>query len=328
MTARPYIWNGGERGAPPADSLVRVPGDTTLWSVQIWFMAQGSYGVRVHVDGAAGSGTAVVPFAAVATAVLGMDRPFAGLLAALGLFLGIGFLTLIGAGAREGTLEPGLQAEPARVRASWRIRAIATVLVLALLAGGATWWRAENNAYARKVFRNVKGITTIRAENGRNLLRLGLDSVWDYQGRWRPIIPDHGKMMHLFLVRSGDLGALAHLHPELLDTVFVTALPALPAGQYRVFGDIVHENGFAETIVSSVQLGDSTGGGAAGPDDATFVGAPSGAAVAFADGSRLAWDRGARDIAIGQDDRCASRCATHRERCFPWNPTSAWRPTP
>ncbi len=86
--------------------------------------------------------------------------------------------------------------------------------------------------------------------------------------RYNALLPDHGKLMHLFLVREPALDAFAHLHPvarspEALD--FDTALPALPAGRYRVYGDIVHESGYAQTMVSNVEIHDSGGSHADGP---------------------------------------------------------------
>jgi hypothetical protein len=71
---------------------------------------------------------------------------------------------------------------------------------------------------------------------------------------YSPLVPDHGKLMHLFLVAE-DGGALAHLHPETSDTVsFRAALPPLPPGSYRLFGDITHESGLAQTLTTWVEL--------------------------------------------------------------------------
>lgn len=296
ITAAPYIWNGGDKGAPPPDELTRVPGDSTLWSTQLWIMAQGSYSVRVRVEGARGAGTAVVPFTAVATAVLAMDRGMAILLAGLGLFLAVGFITLIGAGAREGTLEPGLSPERHRVRASWMVRLGATVFVVLLLIGGRAWWGSEHRAYAEGVFRNATASVTLTGDSAHPILHLAIDQSVTTSRRWTPFIPDHGKLMHLFLIRD-DLGAIAHLHPVASDSLtYSTPLPPLPAGSYHVYADVVHENGFAETIVATTRLGGGEGTKGTDPDDAVFVGGPGDTSVSFPDGTRLVWLRGAADI--------------------------------
>ena len=68
-------------------------------------------------------------------------------------------------------------------------------------------------------------------------------------------MPDHGKMMHLFLVRTPGLDVFAHLHPLMVDSrTFEVALPPLPAGHYAVYADVVHETGSERTLVSGIDL--------------------------------------------------------------------------
>src|SRR5439155_22294158 len=110
------------------------------------------------------------------------------------------------------------------------------------------------------------------------------DSRWTgtpvAETRYNALMPDHGKLMHLFLVREPALDAVAHLHPvartpAALD--FDVDVPPLPSGRYRVYGDIVHESGYAQTLVSRVDLaGDVRVAGApTDPDDSFFDGAAS-----------------------------------------------------
>src|SRR5258706_20728 len=100
---------------------------------------------------------------------------------------------------------------------------------------------------------SVRASTEARTEKGQHLLRLRVDSA-ERQGDWTPPIPDHGKIMHLFLVGEGPR-AFAHLHPtRRSDTEFETALPPLPAGAYHVYADVTHENGFSETLTNRVQI--------------------------------------------------------------------------
>ena len=303
VTAAPYIWNGGPKSAPPPEALTRVPGDSTLWSTQLWIMTSSSYSVLIGVEGSAGNGTVVVPLTAVATAVLGMDPKMGIGLAALGVFLFVGLLTIVGAASRESTLEPGVEPGPARVRRSWIVRGFAAVLIATLLVLGRWWWVVEDSAYARNVFTPVRGTTTIAGGAADRVLWFAIDSATYYRRRaTAPLIPDHGKLMHLFLVK-GDRAALAHLHPvahgELL---FEGALPAIPAGRYQVFADVVHETGFAETMVSEVDVpagGDATKLG--DPDDATFSGTPTGLKATMADGATVEWVRGDAPVTAGAE---------------------------
>jgi hypothetical protein len=72
----------------------------------------------------------------------------------------------------------------------------------------------------------------------------------------RSLLPDHGKLVHLFLVKNGDMTAFAHLHPQAIKTnrFFESALPALPAGVYSLYADITQESGFTQTLTTDLEL--------------------------------------------------------------------------
>ncbi len=68
-------------------------------------------------------------------------------------------------------------------------------------------------------------------------------------------LPDHGHLMHLYMIRWPEMDAVFHLHPALAGKGdFRVALPAMPEGEYRLYGDVVHRNGFPETLVASVKV--------------------------------------------------------------------------
>ena len=303
VTAAPYIWNGGDKGAPPPDALLRVAGDSTLWSTHLWIMVSSSYSVRVRVEGSQGSGEVAVPLTAVATAVLKMDPKMEIGLAAFGAFLVFGLLTIVGTAARESTLEPGAVPDAAQVRRSWIARGIAATLIVTFLLLGRMWWNYDEANYARGIFTPAKGAVTIRDDAGTRRLRFLIDSgSYGLRRSTSPLIPDHGKLMHLFLVKE-DQSALAHLHPVAQgEYQFDVALPVLPAGRYKVYADVVHETGFAETMVSDVDV--PAGGAttkASDADDATFSGTPTGRKAKIADGATVEWERGDAPIVAGAE---------------------------
>ncbi|HVR63050.1 MAG TPA: hypothetical protein VMU50_14205, partial [Polyangia bacterium] len=111
------------------------------------------------------------------------------------------------------------------------------------------------------------------------------------------LLPDHGHLMHLFVLRLPALDVVAHLHPNPTEPGrFQQRLPPLPAGVYQLFADVVHESGLAETATTTLTL-PAIAGGPGGPDDATGSGPPLSAADAstatLPDGTRVVWLRDA-----------------------------------
>lgn len=306
VTASPAGYNAGARGVPPPDTARAVSGLPGTWTVPLWIMAPGSYTVRVTVSGAQGSGTAIVPVSAVATRVLTMDRRFGWLLAGLGMILLLGAVSIIGAAARESVLLPG-DAPDRRMRVRGRVAmVVGAVLLVAALAGGKVWWNAIDSAYRGSLDRRWAAEAAVVPKEGAPYLRFSIaDSVW--RGRsWRdraasPLIPDHGKLMHLFLIRE-DAGAFAHLHPVSTDSAtFETPLPALPPGRYRMFADVTHESGFARTLVAEAELPGSGDTARSDPDDAWFVGGPSDSIARLGGGAVLIWEHRPGVLTAGSD---------------------------
>ncbi|HEX7122778.1 MAG TPA: hypothetical protein VF178_10450 [Gemmatimonadaceae bacterium] len=124
VTTQAAPGNLGTRGAPRPDDAVRVAGDSTLWSSELWLMTAGAYAINVGVEGPAGSGTVTVPFNSVATRRLDMSPALRWLLGGLAVFLVVGLASIIGASARDAILSPGAPLD----RTSRRRGRIATVV--------------------------------------------------------------------------------------------------------------------------------------------------------------------------------------------------------
>jgi hypothetical protein len=285
VTVRAIQWNVGPEGAPPADPALPVPGDPTLYAADLWFMAPTSYRVQVEIDGPKGRGTAVVPVLALATEQRDMPRSLGFVLAGLGLFLAVGLLTIIGAAVRESIVPPGEAPHPGRRRRARIAMTIGAVLVILIVVGGRAWWNAEALAYGESVlYRPFNSTASVREENGHRILTLAIDDRrWpppprNVQTRYNALMPDHGKLMHMFLIREPGLDVFAHVHPVARQpaAAFDLVVPPLPGGRYRVYGDIVHESGYAQTLVTEVELpdppADAGAASAADADDSWFSG--------------------------------------------------------
>ena len=271
-------------------------------------MAGGSYSVQVTVEGDAGIGTALVPVMAVATRRLALAGPLGVALLGLGAFLFAGAVTIIGAAVRESGLEPGAEPDRRRTRRA-RVAMAGATLVLALaLLGGRAWWNGVDAAYRTGLYQPLHATATARSTGSGSVLRLAIDdTAWtDAKRQWTPLVPDHGHLMHLFLVRESSLDGFAHLHPLPLDsTTFEAALPPLAAGPYRVYADIVHESGFAQTLVAAVDLGaPPSTWRPTDPDDAWTPGngkGETGNVSNLADGSAMVWERGDAALVVDRD---------------------------
>jgi hypothetical protein len=302
VTVQPIQWQAGPKGAPPPEAAKPVPGAPGVWSAQLWLMVSSSYSVRVHVRGPAGEGVALVPVSATPSRILRMQKGLGAVLAALGLFLFAGAVGIVGAAVRESTLPPGEVADDRR-RARARIASLLSALFFALaLWGGKSWWDGVDREAQENIFKPFSVRTSARLAAGRPVLELKIED--QRRKDWSPLMPDHGKLMHLFLLRQPGLDAFAHVHPVPKGKDgFEAALPPLPAGAYRVYADVVHESGFPQTLVDTVTIPAApaavatAGGPTPDPDDSWRISRPLGTTAAgpeinaLEDGSTMLWHR-------------------------------------
>jgi hypothetical protein len=312
----------GLEGAPPPDTARMVGDDRELHSAHLWLMARGAYRIIVTVHGANGTGSTLVPITAVATERLPMPRGLGAVLLAACAFLLFGLTWIVGAGVRESVLPPGVPPDAAHRRRARYAIVVTAAITSVIVFGGWRWWQAVDTAHRARLDRAWDARASVHATSdaGRILTFAITDTVWlqrldtAWLARQREavpavLLPDHGRIMHLFVVRN-DLSALAHLHPVSADaTTFHARLPALPSGEYRVYADIVEESGAAHTITAPLTLGDAAAHAVdvrVAPDaaDATWIEPPDSAVSAgervLADGLRARWS-GPRSIAAGME---------------------------
>jgi hypothetical protein len=254
VTALPIKWNAGRKGAPPPDVAKPVAGETNLFNAQLWFMEPGAQSVALEITGASGTGRLTIPVDAVARRVLPMSKSLGMLLALLGFVLFALLLSVIGAAVRESVLEPGLEPSSRRKWLSRGAMTFAAGLLALLLWGGKHWWNAEAADYRNnRLYHPMRVDAQVLAQDGQRTLRLEIDDAkFD---RSPPLVPDHGKLMHLFLMREPKLDAFAHLHPLKRDRkTFDAVLPNLPAGTYSLYADVTYETGLSDTLTNVVEI--------------------------------------------------------------------------
>jgi hypothetical protein len=297
-TAVTRLAGAGSQYAPVPDVAQRSSIDKHLFTSSLWLMEYGSMRVLINVAGARGAAQMSVPVPSAARRMLSMPPELGALLLMLAIGLAVGAISIVGAAARESRLAPGTVVTPELKRRGWRAMAIMGALVAAIFYLAFVWWNADAQRYATitKVFKPPKLALTLVDGNRLAIRPSPADKVWLKFKVMDGIVPDHGHLMHLFLVRTPALDRIWHLHPDRQpDGSFVDALPSLEAGNYSVFADIVDQSGFPWTLVGSIDLptikgtpltGDDSGG------EAPALTSSSETVVdVLADGTRVVWHR-------------------------------------
>jgi len=254
----PYPLVGVASKLPPTPDIAKQSaGDPHFFSSSVWLMAFGSYQVRVDVNGAAGHGTLSVPIPSVARETKQMQRGLGWVLALLMGLIFVGAVSIAGAAVRESTLPAAEIPDGAQVRRSRLAMLAATAGLAAVLVLGNWWWSVEASGHRDHIYRPP--LMQALIENGTLVL----------QSQFARLLPDHGHLMHLFVVRMPEMDRMWHLHPDLISNVeFRGPSPSLPAGHYKLFADIVRASGFPETPVADLDLAQPVIGHPLSGDDA------------------------------------------------------------
>jgi hypothetical protein len=289
----------GAQYAPVPDVAKVSTEDPQFYTGALWLMTPGSWQVQIDVDGARGPGRLSVPVPALATRMYGMQTALEAVLIPLGLVLCLGLVSIAGAAVRDALLEPGVAPDPGRVRRSRIVMSATALVVFAVIWFGNSWWNSEAGNYGQRVFKPLQLKPAL--EDGGRLSLEFINPGWMHRST-DDFLPDHGHLMHLYVVRVPGLDLVWHLHPERrgADT-FAQDLPAMPAGRYALYGDVVHANGLAETATAEIDLPQIAGHPLTG-DDAGGAGPALSAAdytrviATLPDGYRMVWERDAKPV--------------------------------
>jgi hypothetical protein len=214
---------------PTSDAMRPSAADPAFYTGSLWIMAAGSWQVHFDVDGI--------------------------MLALLGILLIAGMAGIAAAAVGQSRLNPGLAPDPAARRKARVAGAVALAITLLLVYGGSKWWNAEAASYAADLYHPLSLSPTL--EGNALDLKIGrhdTDAMHTFRARSNSdLLPDHGHVMHLYAIRQPGMDAVFHLHPTLgSDKHLRMTLPSMPAGTYRLYADIVHANGFPETLTADL----------------------------------------------------------------------------
>lgn len=295
-----FIVGAGSKYPPPPDVLRPIQGDAQFFAGKIWLMESGSWQVRIEADGDAGSGTVAVPVPAAARSTLPMQKELGALLLGLMVLLVAAIVSIMGAARRESQLNPGDQPGPQQKRGARFVMMGTFVAVVAVLVLGRWWWASDAAAKSNVMIYRPPKLHVSLAPDGKMILNMG-ESDWHVR---RPetvmtaLIPDHGHLMHLFLIRTPQIDRFCHLHPEQSGRYYTFSdnLPAIKPGHYKIFADIVRASGFPDTMVADAEIPNMQGKSLTGDDSEASAPAlvESGKdtlSAALPDGGRMVWER-------------------------------------
>ncbi len=262
----PMLLTGEASKHPPVpDAMQRPTADAQYFTGHLWIMATGSWQIRFYVSGNQGQGVFSVPLPATAMGTRRMQPGLGIMLAILGVVLVIGLVGIVGAATREAQLAPGTEVPPSRRRRAFVAMTVAFVILVGAVVFGNQWWGSEAADYSHYVYKPLDMKAQLQPGN---VLDLQIsDPGWVKQRKLDDFIPDHDHLMHLYMLRWPAMDVVFHLHPDQVGTgEFRLVLPRVPKGDYRLYADVVHENGFPETLVSSITLPYIAGRDLAGDD--------------------------------------------------------------
>ncbi len=294
IRATPLPMTGEASKHPPLpDNLAVSKQDAQFFSGQLWLMSSGSWQIRIFVDGTNGPGVLSVPVPSIARSTRQMQSGMGIGLALFGFFLVVGVVAIAGASVREAQLPVGEAPSAANRRSGFIASTIALMIVAALLVAGRIWWNSEAADYGKIIYKPLQMLPSLA--NAALTLELN-DPGWLTRRKFDDLAPDHGHLMHLYAIRLPEMDEIFHLHPDQAEPgIFRLTLPTMPGGTYQLFADIVHNNGFPETIVARADLpaiikrpptGDD-----AGTDAPTLLEASDANTYLLPDGYRMIWDR-------------------------------------
>ncbi len=289
------------------DLAQRSKYDPQFFVSNLWFMEYGALKVSITAEGSKGRAELSVPVASFPRQPFPMSRWLQGLGAFVLMFLTLSIVPIVGGVVLKISVPPGEAPQASNERRSRTAMVGVLIVTFVLLYWARTWWNTAAATYERSVnlLEPPRAETTL-LEGNRLAIRTAGKLMIPFAGsgnltqevKMDDLMPDHGHLMHLFLIGEPGMDRMWHLHPtRASDGTFTRKLPTMPAGKYQIFADIVDKNGFPWTLVGNLDV-PQIKGTALICDDSGWQGVRLTTPVSqttvapLLDGARIVWDRG------------------------------------
>jgi len=242
------------KNAPPPEPAHAVPGEPGCYAGELWLMRVGAYGIEVRIHGAVGDGMVQMPVNSIATHQLPLPPSLSGILLAFGGLLTFGGIAIVYAAASESVVLPGVAVENLQRRKGMVAAAVTVVIVALALWGGWHWWKVEEQNFRRQLREGAWPdlAASVETKGGDRVLHLTIGEQAFKPAEALALLPDHGKLLHAFLIREPDHAVFAHLHPVFTGgKTFDLTLPPIPEGTYKILADLT----FAYSAISTTAAG-------------------------------------------------------------------------
>ena len=239
--------------SPPPDIAEPIKGEKNLFSTQLWLMDYGSYSLDIRLYQGQIVHRASIPVNSTSSRILEMNRGTSILLSALLALLFFGAINIIRIAYKDSTQPPGDHPDRGKITKSYIVTVLSLIILSTIIFGGKNWWDKIDTAYQNNIFQTLENKIEILDNGKEKFMSIEIvDELWK-QNRMSDIIPDHGKIMHIYLI-SDDYESIAHLHPSRTENtdIFIVKMPPVNFGKYYLFMDVTHETGFSHTMTNKI----------------------------------------------------------------------------
>ena len=240
--------------SPPADIAEPIKGEKNMFSAQLWLMDFGSYSLDVRLYENQNVHRSSIPVNSIASKVIGMNQGTSILLSILLFILFFGAINIIRIAYKDSTELPGKNPDKSKIFNSYIVTVLSLIILSLIIYGGKNWWDKIDIAYQNNIFQTLENKIEIFNNGKDKFMSIEIiDELWK-QNRMSDIIPDHGKIMHVYLI-SDNYDMLAHIHPSRYenDDKFIVKMPPVDFGTYYLFMDVTHATGFSHTMTNKIE---------------------------------------------------------------------------